>query len=263
MNKGHWQEIHRVWSHYTPPLRPNQEVVAEMRRQIGAPGGRVLLLGVSPDLANIAPDLVAIDWNQTMVKTLWPGNTASRRALVGNWLNPNFMPGCFAVCVGDGSLNAVAFPGEMATLCRELARCLRSAGKLVLRVFAAPERAETVTSVRDAALRGAIRSFHAFKWRLAIAIAAQDSQPNLAMRKVFDVFSGLFPDRSRLVAATGWIREEIDTIDILQNSAAISSFPTRAQLQAIVARDFCNVRFVPVGSYELAEHCPLLVAERP
>lgn len=262
MSRGHWSEIHRVWSYYTPPLRPNHEVVAEMRRQIGVPVGRALLLGVTPELADIAPELVAVDWNPAMVMNLWPGNTVSRCAIVGNWLHSNFASGSFAVCIGDGSLNAVAYPDEMATLCRELARGLDSGGKLVLRVFTAPETGETVAAVRDAAWRGAIKSFHGFKWRLAMAVAAQASQPNLAMHRVFDVFNDLFPDRDRLVAATGWIREEIDTIDLLRNSAAISSFPGREQLQAIVARNFSNVRFVPVGNYEVAAHCPLLVAER-
>jgi SAM-dependent methyltransferase len=262
MNKGHWQEIHRVWSHYTPPVRPNHEVVAEMRRQIGGASGRVLLLGVTPELAGIAPDLVAIDWNRAMVANLWPGNTNSRRVLVGNWLNSNFVAACFAACVGDGSLNAVAYPEETAMLCREVARVLRGGGRLVVRTFAAPEYGETVAAVRDAALDGAIKNFHAFKWRLAMAIAAQRSQPNLVMGTVFDAFSELFPDRDRLVAATGWKREEIDTIDILQGSVAISSFPTRARLRSIVAQEFADVRFVPVGSYEGAEHCPLLVAEK-
>jgi SAM-dependent methyltransferase len=262
MSKGHWSIIHRVWSHYTPPARPNHEVVAEMRRQIGDPTGRTLLLGVTPELADIAPELVAVDWNPAMVANLWRGNTASRCALVGNWLNSNFAAASFAACIGDGSLNAVAYPDDMARLCRELARVLRSGAKLVLRVFAAPETDEEISAVRDAALRGDIQSFHGFKWRLAMAVAAQNMQLNVAMGTVFDVFSEIFPDRERLIVATGWNREEIDTIDYLRGSPAISSFPRRNQLLAIVSRDFANARLVPVGSYEVAEHCPLLVAER-
>ena len=52
MSKGHWSIIHRVWSHYTPPARPNHEVVAEMRRQIGDP------TGVSQTRPQLSPEQV-------------------------------------------------------------------------------------------------------------------------------------------------------------------------------------------------------------
>ena len=262
MNISHWTEIHRVWSHYTPPLRPNSEVVAEMREQIDVASGRALLLGVTPELADIAPDVVAIDKNHSMVANLWPGNSACRRAIVGNWLNSNFAAASFDVCVGDGSLNAVKYPDEMASLCGEVARVLRTGGRLVVRVFILPDKAETFAAVEQAALHGAIRNFHGFKWRLAMAIAREASQPNIEMRWVFDAFDRMFPDRDHLVSLTGWKRGEIDTIEFLKGSVAISSFPTRRQLRTVVSQPFSNVRLVPVGTYEVAEHCPLLVAEK-
>jgi SAM-dependent methyltransferase len=258
----HWSEIHRVWPQYTPPLRPNFEVIAEMRRQIGAPSGRTLVLGVTPELADIAPNVVAIDKNASMVGNLWPGNTDRRRAIIGDWLNSNFVAAAFECCIGDGSLNAVRYPDEMQRLCNEVTRSLRFGGRFVIRVFVLPDTAETAEAVRQSALRGTIRNFHGFKWRLAMAIARESKQPNVEMRWVFDAFNEMFPDRNRLVSVTGWARKEIDTIEILRDSVAISSFPTRDQLLSVVSRAFSSVRLISVGTYEAAELCPLLVAER-
>lgn len=258
----HWSEIHRVWAQYTPPLRPNNEVVAAMRGWIGAPSSHTLLLGVTPELADIAPNVVAIDKNPSMVGNLWPGNNDRRCAVIGNWLNTNFAAGAFDCCVGDGSLNAVRYPDEMRLLCSNVARVLRGDGRLVLRVFARPDAVETVEAVHQSAIDGKIGNFHGFKWRLAMAIAHETNRPNIEMRWVFDAFSQMFPDRDRLVSITGWSRDEIDTIDFLKDSVAVSSFPTREQLLSVVSTAFINARLVPVGTYEAAELCPLLVAER-
>jgi len=263
MSRNHWSEIHRVWSHYTPPLRPNSEVLAEMQRQIQGISGRVLLLGATPELAGLAGDVVAIDKNQGMIADLWRGNSAGRLAIVGNWMYPNFAPASFALGVGDGSLNAVTFPDETALLRDELARALRCRGRLVFRAFTLPDVADAPLAIKAAALRGSYSNFHGCKWRLAMAIAAGAAHQNLEMRKVFDLFTELFPDRDRLVAITGWNRDEIDTIDLLKGSIAISAFPTRQQLHSVLSRSFSDVRFIAAGTYEFAEHCPQVVAERP
>lgn len=262
MGRSHWSEIHRVWALYAPPLRPDREVVAEMRRQIGAPAGRVLLLGVTPELANVAPELFAIDRNTAMVAHLWPGNTASRRVVVGDWLNGNFCAGSFATCIGDGSLNAVSFPGEFALLCGALEEVLREGGRIVFRVFLSPARSEDVETIRQSALHGEIGNFHAFKWRLAAAVAARAGRPDIPMGEVFDAFDGMFPDRDALAKATGWPQAEIETVTFLKGSRSISSFPTREQLLSAASTIFSRTRLVPAGGYELAERCPLLVAEK-
>ena len=262
MRRVHWSKIHKVWSQYTPPLRPNAEVVAAIRSQISASSGRTLLLGVTPELADITPNVVAIDKNAAMVGNLWPGNTDRRRVIIGDWLNTNFAAGAFDCCVGDGSLNAVGYPDQMHLLCSEVARVLRGGGKIVLRVFIRPDAVEKMEAVHQSAISGKIQNFHGFKWRLAMAIAGQSNQPNIEMGWVFDAFNQMFPDRDRLVSLTGWLREEIDTIEFLKHSVAISSFPTRNQLLSVVSHTFSNVRIVPVGTYEMAELCPLLVAER-
>lgn len=261
MSKDHWLDYHRAWARLSPPLRPNREIVDAVRQQLGPSPGRTLLLGVTPELADIAPDLVAIDRNMSMVMNVWPGNTNARRAVVGDWRNPNFASGTFFACVGDGSLFELQFPHEHARVFSELGRILRVGGKFVCRLYAPPSRAESVAELRDAALSGAIRNFHAFKFRLAMALAAQQAAPDIGVDALFNVFTGLFADRAELVRATGWCREHIDTIDFYRGSTAIYRFPNRNDVLALAARTFSNVRLLPVGSYEMADLCPLLVAD--
>src|SRR5208282_662795 len=57
----HWSRYHAAWNKLAPPLRPNAEVCAAIRRLLGERAGPVLLLGVTPELADVAPRVVAVD----------------------------------------------------------------------------------------------------------------------------------------------------------------------------------------------------------
>jgi SAM-dependent methyltransferase len=260
MNRDHRREYYRAWSLLTPPLRPHQQVVEAVRQQIGDQPGPTLLLGVTPELADISEDLVALDRNHSMVQHVWPGNTAARRAVVGDWRNQNFKPASFAVCVGDTSLGAMRFPDDVASVCREVVRLLRPGGKFVCRVYLSPDQRESVEQVRDAAWSGEIRNFHAFKFRLGMALIADRSEPRAPVDAILRTFNELFSDRDEISRRTGWSREQIDTIDFYRGSTVAFHFPTQDQLRAVVSRIFADVKFVAAGTYEFAERSPLLVA---
>ncbi len=262
MSSDHWQDYHRAWSRLTSPLRPHQEVVSAVKQQIAGLSGRAILLGITPELADVAPDLIAVDRNFPLVVNIWPGNTAARKAIVGDWRNPNFLPGSFSACIGDGSLAAVRFPQDVSLLLRELVRILRGGGRFVCRLYLPSETPESVSMLKDAVMAGVIHNFHAFKLRLAMALAAQRPDPHIDVDAILTAFNNQFPDRSELVRMTGWSREQIDTIDFYKRSAALYGFPTRDQLFSVVSKVFPNARLIPAGTYELAERCPLLVADR-
>ena len=95
-----------------------------------------------------------------------------------------------------------------------------------------------------------------------MAIATAQGQLSVPVRSIHAAFNANFPDRDRLADATGWSRAEIDKIDLYEPSSDIYSFPTRQQCLSVIPSDFVNMRFVPVGTYELAERCPLLVMEK-
>jgi SAM-dependent methyltransferase len=258
MSRDHRRDYHRAWSRLTPPLRPHPNVVRAVRREIGDDPGPTLLLGVTPELADISPNLVAIDRNHSMVLHIWPGDTATRRSVVGDWRASPFATGCFASCVGDGSLAGPRWADETERVLDGVARSLRSGGKFVCRAYVPPERGESAAALRELALAGGGGNFHAFKIRLAMAIA--DAARRTRVSDILRTFDDLFPSRDEAAAIAGWKRDEIDTIDFYKDSSVAFHFPTRAELLAFAAKVFADPHFVETEGYDLAELCPLLVA---
>ena len=77
-----------------------------------------------------------------------------------------------------------------------------------------------------------------------------------------DRFEQEAPDRADFAASSGIARVDVDTIDIYRGSAEIYCFPTGAELLGSLPPGLRFVEFAPSGSYELAEHCPLVILQR-
>ncbi len=259
----HWQVYYRTWTQLTPPLRPHAQVVAGVREQIQGIEGRTILLGVTPELADIRDDLVAVDRNISMIAHVWPGNTARRRAVAADWRHTNFTDGAFSVCLGDGSLCVLPYPCDVTAVLRELHRIVRSGGRVVSRLYLSPDEPENLRELKDAALSGAVRNFHALKIRIAMVLASQSATPSVPVPHILEAFNAMFPERTALVAAAGLSLEQIDTIDLYRGSNVVFSFPNRDQLMSVIRPFFPGARLVACGSYDMSERCPLLVADRP
>lgn len=262
MSENHWLTIERWWARLGPPQRPGAEVVAAVRALLAGIDGPGLLLGVTPEYADLLPEMTAIDRSRAMIDHIWPGDTERRRALQADWLTFEAPPGRFAAAIGDGSLNSISFPDQAGRLFARLAAMLRPGGRVVIRVYATPAEGETLSDLPQAVLRRRVASIHSLKWRLAMALVRQSGEANLAVTAIRDAFLTLFSDRARLAAATGWSEGDIATIDMYENSREVYCFPTRAQLLAAVPPAFRGARFVDAGSYDLAAACPLLVTDR-
>ncbi len=261
-NATHWNDYHHRWSRLKPPLRPDTDVVAAFARALAGHNDRVLLLGVTQELANIGTHVTAIDRNASMIANIWPGDTNARRATCGNWLALPFEENEFTAIVGDGSLSAIQYPADYRTLLAQLARVLKAGGVFACRLFLTPDEVESVEEVKALTLAGKIASFHSFKWQLAMAIVQEVREPNIAVAAILERFSVLFPDRAALSVVTGWSDVDIETIDVYKNSPDIYSFPTLARLRETIPETFRNVRLVQAGAYPLAQRCPLIVMER-
>jgi hypothetical protein len=257
-----WSEFHRRWHRLKPPLRPNEEVRAALGDAISGHDQRVLLLGLTPELCEIGQQTVAVDWSAKMLAAVWPGNTATRHAVRGNWLDIPCTDGAFSAVIGDGSLNCLVHPSGYARVFDQLAWALRPGARVAIRMFLTPEPCETLAELRDATVAGHVGVIDALKWRLANALCAGRGSSNLDVQAILDAFNRAFPDREALSRATGWTLEHIGVIDAYDTLPDVFSFPTATQVLASIPQSFANAHFAASGAYELAERCPLLVMER-
>ena len=257
---SHWDDHAGQWHLLASPLRPHADDAGNVRQALGNAGGLHLLLGVTPEYAGLLRRVVAIDHNAAMIRSMWARDLPDKAAVQGDWLQLPFAESSFDAGIGDGCLNLLSHPVQYGLLFGELQRALRPGARLALRVFVRPDEGETCESVCARAMSAGIGSFHAFKWRLAMAVAAQSESANVPVAAVHQVFTRLVPDRSGLAARSGWSAAQIDTIDAYRNAAASYSFPTLAQARSAFAPHFRGSG-VLYGDYELAERCPMFVLE--
>lgn len=257
---NHWDNIARQWNKLASPLRPCHEDVGIIRQFLEPDGGLCLLLGVTPEFTSLPINLVAMDNSAAMIGALWPGYQAGHNIVRGDWLDMPFAANSFDTIIGDGSLTLLLYPLQYERLFDQLNRTLKPGGKILFRLFVSPEQGETCADVCHEALSGRIGSFHAFKWRLSMAVAAESQSPNISVADTHAAFSRLLPDRKQLAKATGWSHEDISTIDAYCGSTARYSYPTLSQLRLALPQCFKETGLM-YGSYELAERCPILALE--
>ena len=244
-----------------PPLRPPPAVAAAVGAQIAGCDDRVLLLGVTPELAALGRRLVAVDRHRGMIERHWAGDRDDRRVIVADWRNLPLSEAGVDAVVGDGCLTVLP-SGEHRRVFAEIARVLRPGGRFVMRLFAAPENPETVAAVCADAMRGSIPNFWAFRWRCMMAAAAQCAGHDLPVVAGWRAFAAEVPDRDACARAAGWSRALVDTMDRYRDASDVYCFAPAAAVCASLPDDFVGVRLVATEGYDLAERCPLLVAER-
>ncbi len=228
-----------------------------MKASLAGLPGTHLLLGVTPELTEIASPLVAVDWSAEMIARIWPGDGVHRRAVMADWFAMPFAHSSFATACGDGVFNMLLWPDPCVQLIDRLRDVVRPGGRIVMRCFTAPEIPETLAELSDHVWSGSPPGFDAFKWRLAAAAAAQAGSANIAMRKVWEAFEQMFPDRVLLSQATGWSPASIEQIDGYAISHHVKCFPTLSAIKSA----FSEARTESSGDYELAERCPLFVLD--
>ena len=129
-----------------------------------------------------------------------------------------------------------------------------------MRVFIRPDRPESPEQVHNALAAGEIGSFHAYKWRLAMALHPSLLE-GVRPATVWQTWQNQGPDAQALAAATGWPAAQIATIDSYREAQATYYFPTLGELQQTLATHF-DLLDLHLPRYELGERCPLL-ALRP
>jgi SAM-dependent methyltransferase len=257
----HWPLHARQWNLVGSPLRPGPEDVAIVEAEVRAcERPRVVLLGVTPELATLrwpaGTSLLAIDRSRAMIDTVFPAGAG--HAVAGEWTALPCATGSVDVVAGDGALSNLAFPLGYRAFAGEQHRVLAAGGRLILRLFAAPDPGEQLADVGRALAAGRIGSFHALKWRVAMAI--QPADRNVAVVEILHALDRVAPDRAALAALTGWPAAVIATIEAYRDSALRYSFPTLAEVREVLAGHFTEVA-CRTPAYELGERCPTLVLQ--
>lgn len=251
MSKSHWAARSQHWGKIGPPLVPNQEVIDAFTQLIPTTSN-ILMLGVTPQIANAYTNVTAVDREPAMIERVWPGNTETKRVIEANWLTIDLDSNQFDGILGDGSINMVEYPHDIRFMFNQVYNWLKPGGTFAMRFFTRPD--EPIT--RDQLIKEALNptmGFSAYRRLLPMYIAVNEGScvPSVRMLEVFDE---LFPDRSVLK----WDPEHIVSIDSYRGTTTTSWFPTRDEILDFVHPDAKNVKFVDAGTYEIAHTCPIL-----
>jgi SAM-dependent methyltransferase len=212
-----WAKMSERFDQWGPPLRPTPEDVGMFKNQLRE-GDRTLLLGVTPELQPMAS--LAVDHNPKVIE-LHRAN-----AVLGDWGDLPF-ESAFDALIGDGCLTV--FQGAEWRLFQQVKKALKPNGRLIMRVFISPESKEDLQSVL--AEKGRI-GFHAFKWRVAQALA----NPYVPVREIYEVIKPVW---------------DHPTLAVYEHSDWIYYFPKLSELPP-----WDHIQFG--RSYELAERCPVI-----
>jgi ubiquinone/menaquinone biosynthesis C-methylase UbiE len=226
---------------------------------------RIAVLGVTPELVLLPwPRTVvldAFDHSAEMIANVWQEHpTVPSRVHEADWQSLPLAAGQIHAAVGDGLWTTIPALAQYPEVLKELHRVLVARGRVIIRCFIQPDVAEPVPSVVAAALSGGVGSFHALKWRLAMALVNPEDA-SVAVADIHRAFEANFPSRLALSQVTGWTQEQIDTIDAYRHAATRYTFPTVSQMREQCLPWF-EVLSVEQGSYELAERCPTWVLVR-
>jgi SAM-dependent methyltransferase len=258
---NHWEKNPRHWSRIEPPLRPDAEVTRTFQQLAGGPDARVLLLGVTSELANAFESVHSIDKSPMMLARVWPGDSPTKHAVQGNWLEMPVPDRPFDAAVGDGCLSNLVYPHEVREVLSRVHASLRPGGRFVCRLFERPDVPWSREQLLATAAGPARINFHAFKWQVAMHLAGL-RQATIPVPQILELFDELFPDRGALAARTGWPRELIDLIDVYRDSEVRFTFMTRSEILAVLPPGISDLRFDACSNYDLAECCPMMSFRR-
>jgi len=256
-SNDHWTGLAKRWNWIGSPLRPIKQDIDIMTRMIGAVPEKALLLGVTPELADLANKVVAVDKNEAMIAECW--SSGNNPAICGDWRNLSeyLVAEKFDYILGDCSLNCVPYLDGIKEVFNELNKVTNIGAQFVFRAFLSPSNPEIVEDIIQEAKEGEMKNFHAFRWRIAHAIAAENSNPNVRMQELYSQFNKFVKDRTKFAEQSGFDIESINRLDVYKDSDFSLAFPTMEQLVASIPTNW-EVIDTDSGNYELADRCPIL-----
>ena len=257
----------RQWRVIDVPLRPSEDDVAVYEDVVDAwqcahraRRVRGLLLGVTAEIATMrwpaGSSLIAVDHSFPMVANVWP-KPPHGAAVCGDWRTMPLPAHSMDVALGDGCLTLLSVPEGRAAFARNLKRVLAEDGMLALRCFCRPEKPETPGQVFDALRAGKIQGFHAFKWRLVMALHGRPHE-GTRLGDVWDCWSAEVSEPDEFARQRGWPLEAVRSLEVYRDSDTRYLFSTIEESRRSLAPWF-TPESQHAGRYELAERCPILI----
>lgn len=260
-----WSRHVRQWQWLGSPLRPAaadtriaEELVRRWHEAGKVPAPAAMVLGVTPEIAGMrwpsGTQLVAVDHAPEMIRGIWPGAGRKRPAVCAEWHSLPLSDGSLYIVIGDGCFTVLDYPAAYRAVARELRRVLNGNGMLLLRFTARPDVPESPGAVFDALSRGRIGNFHAFKLRLAMAMQAS-AEAGVRLEDVHRAWREAGVEPGQLAQERGWPLPVVLTIDAYRDVPARHTYPTLAEVRAVMAAEFEEIA-CEVPGYELGERCP-------
>ena len=247
MTTTHWADRSRAWGRNGPPLQPNQEIIDCFASLIPTTAN-ILLMGVTPQIAEAYTHVTAVDREPAMIENVWPGNTETKRAIQANWLTVDLPENYYDGIIGDGSINMLDLK-DVNFMLDKAKKLLRPGGVFACRMFTRPDKPVTMERLHAEAKAPTV-NFSAYRRLIPMYIAAQNG-PVVPVKLILNLFDQMFPDRTILK----WTAEQMSTMDAYRNSESTTWFPTRDEILALAP---AGSRYVESGTYDIADTCPIL-----
>jgi len=247
MTTTHWAARSLHWKTMGPPLQPNQEIV-DCFHSIIPCSKHIMLMGVTPQIANAYANVTAVDREPAMIANVWPGDTATKRAINANWLSVDLPAESFDGVIGDGSINMLDI-SDVSFMFKRAISMLKPGGVFACRMFTRPDTPVKLDQLYQEAVTPTV-NFSAYR-RLLPMYLAEVHGPVVPVSQISTLFDQLCPDRSQV----SWTAEQLSKIDDYRNSDTTTWFPTRDEILKLSPK---GSRFVDVGTYDIADTCPIL-----
>jgi hypothetical protein len=259
------------WFHsfFGPPLLPSAqdiaycwEMASEWIRERGAP--RALLLGITPAFCTPpwpkGTDLLAVDFSQTMIDTMWPG--PKEAALCANWLSMDLPKGSRDIALCDGGLPLLDYPQGQHDVVRILHRVLSDEGLCIFRTFVLPSQRETPDLVIRDFCHGKIGDLSSLVFRLNMSMQ-KDPEQGIVFGRVYEAIAAI-PDLDKLLAELGWSPEHLTLINRCKGIESQCHFLTLEQTIDLFCSDPGGFRVLGVHtpSDDLGQRCPTVTLQR-
>jgi len=267
---AYWEARSRDWRVATPisPLPDDVRFYEANAARFGAEAAppRALLLGVTPAIAVMrwpaGTDLVALDWADGMLRNVFPRDHVNAFTLPvrGDWREMPFPEASFDFVLGDGCYSTFATFEGPVQVNREVARVMRPGGLFCVRCHRRSNRVMPVARLFDSLFSGGIRDLDMFRWQLAMSMHG-DSPNGICLGDVWQAWNVQVPDPAPLQERFGWTAQALANLQGWRGSKSRYLFPTLAQLEALVNRDF-ELEDCDIPTYEWGENFPRLTMRR-